>query len=163
LEAIARLDFSRGKVEYLSQMKPESVDWTPYFAPLGAQDAQHAFFRFRTDRGLREPTLSLGGKTYQRGLALHSRTELVYRLDGRWRRLEAVAGIDDSVQGKGHVRLTIRGDGQVLYDEQIAGRDAPRPVSLDVSGVRRLTILVDFGDDLDVADHLDLCEARIIK
>ena len=27
----------------------------------------------------------------------------------------------------------------------------------------RLKILVDYGGDLDVADHLDLCEARISK
>jgi hypothetical protein len=26
-----------------------------------------------------------------------------------------------------------------------------------------LAILVDYGDDLDVGDHLNLCEARIVK
>ncbi len=160
---IVRLDFSRGKVQYLSELTPEAVNWTPYFGSAGATSVQRQFFRHRTDRGLRAPSLRLGGKSYDRGLALHSRTELVYRLDGRWRLFKALAGIDDLVQGKGNVRLVLRGDDRVLWESTVTGEDDPRQLVLDVSGVKRLTILVDFGDDLDVADHLNLCEARIIK
>jgi hypothetical protein len=36
-------------------------------------------------------------------------------------------------------------------------------VDLDLQGVRRLAVLADFGQEMDVADHLDLCEARILK
>ena len=35
LNTLGRLDFSGGKVVYLSDLKPESVTWTPYF---GAAD-----------------------------------------------------------------------------------------------------------------------------
>ena len=43
------------------------------------------------------------------------------------------------------------------------GSEPAKPLDLDVSGVRRLTILVDFGENLDTADHLDLAEARLVK
>jgi hypothetical protein len=107
--------------------------------------------------------LVLGGESYEKGLALHSRTEIVYRLPEGFRRLQMVAGIDDAVRDGGNVRLTITGDGKQLWDEALSGTDKPLPIDLDVSGVRRLTILVDFGLDLDVADHLLLCDARIVK
>ena len=108
-------------------------------------------------------SLALGGRTYRKGLALHSRTRLVFRLPEGYRRLTALAGIDDRLSDQGSVRLEIVGDEKTLLSAIVSGGDAPLPVDLDVSGVRRLTILVDFANDQDVADHLDLCELRIIK
>jgi len=121
------------------------------------------FYRPRGNRGLESAELMLGGKTYRRGLALHSRSELDYRLPGEFSRLLAVAGIDDRVRPGGNVRLVIRGDGRVLFDETIRGADEPRPLEIDIAGVKRLQIVVDYGEDLDVGDHLDLCEARMVK
>jgi hypothetical protein len=121
------------------------------------------FYAPRGDRSLLSGPLQVDGIRYAKGLALHSRTTLVYRLPGRFRRLVAVAGIDDRVRPRGNVRLVIRGDDRVLLDAAVAGTDPARPLDLDVAGVRRLTILVDFGEDLDVADHLDLCEARLLQ
>ena len=34
---------------------------------------------------------------------------------------------------------------------------------MDVKGVKTMTILVDFGEDLDVGDHVDLADAKLIK
>ncbi len=75
----------------------------------------------------------------------------------------ATVGIDDRVRPRGNVRLEIEGDGRPLLDAPVTGADPPRPVDLDLTGVGRLTILVDYGEDMDVADHLDLCDARIVK
>ncbi len=107
--------------------------------------------------------MRLDGVQYERGIALHSRTVAVYRLSGPYRRFQAIAGIDDRVRPRGNVRLIISGDGRELLAKTIAGTDAPLEIDVDLTGVRRLTIEVDFGEDLDVADHLDLCEARIVK
>ncbi len=161
--SILRIDFSQGKIAYLSDLKPESADWTPYIGLAPELPARTALFGPRADRSLSGGPLELGGKVYSKGLAIHSRTELVYRLAESYSRFSAVAGIDDRVRPRGNVRLTIRGDGKVLFDAPIAGVDPPRPLDLDIRGVRRLSILVDFGEDLDVADHLDLCEARLVK
>jgi hypothetical protein len=59
--------------------------------------------------------------------------------------------------------FVIRGDDRVLLDQVIKGSDPPLEIDLDIVGVRRLAILVDFGDNQDIADHLDLCEARVVK
>ena len=51
----------------------------------------------------------------------------------------------------------------MLWEYTIDGDQPPVPVDLDVEGIRRLRILVDYGDDGDVADRLYLCEARVTK
>ena len=160
---VARIDFSQGKITYLSDLEPESVVWTPYFGTGKGQPTLSGFFAPRKDRGLDPGPLQLGGKRYRKGLALHSRTKMVYRLPGPCRRFKATVGIDDRVRPQGNVRLVIQGDERVLLETVVAGTDPPMPIDLDVTGVRRLGILVDFGGDLDVADHLDLCEARVAK
>lgn len=160
---VVHVDFSPDKIVYLSDLEPESLVWTPYFSSTSELPALARLFGPREDRGLDPGPLALDGKRYEKGLALHSRTSLVYRLPGRFRRFQAVAGIDDRVRPQGNVRLVVRGDDRVLLDSTVAGTDPPLPVDLDLSGVRRLAILVDYGADLDVADHLDLCNARIVK
>ena len=45
----------------------------------------------------------------------------------------------------------------------VTGLEPARRIEVDLTGVRRLTILVDFGDFGDVGDHLDLCDARLVK
>jgi len=163
LAEIARLDFSHGKVVYLSELEPELREWTPYFG-TGKEIAPLAeFFAPKENRGMYGGPLELDGKSYSKGLALHSRTRLVYRLPDKFRRLKAVVGIDDRVRPRGNARLTIQGDDQVLLDTILDGTTPPQAIDLDLSGVRRLTILVDFGEDLDVSDHVDLCDIRVLK
>jgi hypothetical protein len=161
--AVRRVDFSTGKLAYLSELKPERVHWTSFF-DLGKQSPALArFLGPRFDRGREEEVMKLAGKAYKKGVSLTSRTELVYKVPARSKRFMALAGIDDNVGNLGSVQLEIAGDGRKLYSGKLTGADEPVALDLDLSGVRRLTILVDFGDDLDVADHLNLCDARIVK
>jgi len=154
---LAALDFSAGKIRYLSQLEPRDVKYVPFF------DITH---EYRRDRSLDGTPLMLAGKAWSRGLAIHSKTTLRYRIAGDYTRFQAVAGIDDSVRrgGKFNVRLVIKGDGQSLFDAEIKTEDAPRPIELDVTGVRDFEIAVDFGSDmLDICDHLDLADAKLLK
>jgi hypothetical protein len=160
---IGQIDFSRGKVVFLSDLKPESVTFTPYFRAEKTLPLLAKFFALREDKNLQSGPLQLGSKQYGKGLAMHSQTKVVYRLPGRFSRFRATVGIDDAVRPRGNVRLVIYGDDRVLLEATLTGADPPRPVDLDLDGVRRITLLADFGAEMDVADHLDLCEARILK
>ena len=103
-------------------------------------------------------------KEFSKGLAVHSRTLLIYRLPGDYTRFIATAGIDPRVRDGGNVRLQISGDGKILFDGAVTGKD-PEPLELDVdiTGVHRLRILVDYGDQTDIADYLHLCNAKVTK
>jgi hypothetical protein len=153
-EEIASIDFSLGKVRYLSQLEPREVKYTPFFDQV---------WKYYKDRPRDGGMLRLGNKEYARGLWIHSRTLLKYRLNGEYRRFQAVMGIDQAVAPHGDVHVVINGDGKTLHDAEVRGTDAPQTLDLDVAGVRDLEIFVDFGGGLDIADHLDLADAKVIK
>jgi hypothetical protein len=163
LASIQRVDFSQGKITYLSDLEPEAVQWTPLIGMGRALEVATPLFTLRKDRNLGNHPLRLDGIEYSKGLALHSHTEVVYRLPADSRRFRATVGIDDGVRPLGSVVLVVRGDDTVLIDREVSGSDPPLPIDVNIEGVRRLTIIVGFGKDLDVADHLDLCQARVVK
>ncbi len=160
---LMKVNFSSGNTVWLSDLEPETMHWRPYVDSQLPQPLLTKLFQPRKDQSFSGGSLLLGGTIYPRGLAIRSRTELVYRLTADFRQFHAVLGIDDRVRAGGNVDLKLSGDERVLLSQNITGRDPPLTVDLDITGVKRLKILVDFGQELDIADHLDLCEARLIK
>jgi hypothetical protein len=163
LENVIQIDFSGGKLVYLSDLKPESAVWTPFFAAETPLPAVKRFYAPRFDRGFDSAGLRLAGVDYPKGLALHARTEIVYRLPTGFRRFVATVGIDDAARPGGKVRLVVRGDDKVLWEGEIAGDQSPKTVEAAVAGVRRLSVQVDFAGGLTAGDRLLLCNARIVK
>lgn len=161
LKDIAAID---GKIQYLSDLTPETVDWRPYFGEANISAALKEFHRPRFNGYLDGGPLRLGRQEYAKGVAMYGGSELTYRLPpGRYRRLKALAGIDDRSRPEGAVRLTIFGDDKPLYEGDVTGRDEPLPLDLDISRVSRLKVVVGFGEGQEVQDHFDLCDARILK
>lgn len=157
------LDYSAGKIRQLSQMDPIDVQYFPFW---GQGDPTTEYRRnFSGPLGILTP-ITLGGKAYPKGLAIHSKTILKYRLGGEYRRFQAMMGIDDFTGQSGHlgdVHLKITGDNKVLYEGDPKHSDPPLALNFDVTGVRDLTILVDYGANLDIGDWLDLADAKVSK
>ena len=129
-------------------------------------ETQQRLFSPRRDRVLQGSSrLRLRGREYQRGLCVHSHSVLSWALDRRYETFELTAGIDDEVAfnaAAGHaVRLVIRADDAVLFDELISAQDPPRPLRLSVSDKSTLEVEVDFGDGSSVCDWLDLADAKL--
>ncbi len=62
------------------------------------------------------------------------------------------------------VRLQIVGESVCEAVDLHAGeKKDPRPISLNVSGVRRLVLIVDSLGNFGAGDHLDLGNLRLIK
>jgi hypothetical protein len=168
-------DFSAGKLVYLSDLEPAAQQWAPLVGLPAAASLASDYGRPRRDQSafggplaIRFPpdeTADSAGheETYGKGLALRSRTQVEYRLPRGFRRFVAVAGIEPSASVSGNVRLTIQGDGRPLMETVVAGDSPPLPIELDVAGVKRLAITVDYGENLDTGDWLNLCQARIVK
>lgn len=166
LEAIESLDYSSGKLLFLSDLKPESVEWTPFFDAAKTPSAAE-FYQPRFDRALGGRPLQIGSRTFEKGVSLRSRTRISWRLPSQFRRFAATAGIDfhaDDYGGKsGDVQLVVLGDDKPLIDRRIQGGDGAVELDLDLTGVRRLTVLVDYGGNIDIGDYLDLGDARVVK
>src|SRR5262249_35126307 len=128
-----------------------------------AVPAMAEFYAPRRDEGREHQPLRLAGKEYNKGLSLYPRTTIEYRVPSGMKKFKAMAGIDEAVRETGNVRLAISADGKTLFDRTIRGRDVSVDLDLDISGAKRLSILVDYGDQFDAGDFLDLAEARMVK
>lgn len=171
---IVFLDFSLGKIVYLSDLEPGSQQWTPLLTlpPDATLAAEYGKPR-RDQSGLGGPlkirvqgmqdTAQISDRSFNKGLAIRSRSELVYRLPSGFGQFVALAGIDAASRTTGNVQLTILGDDRSLFDAEIPGDQPPREIKLDIADVKRLKIVVDFGENLDTGDWLNLCEARLLK
>ncbi len=83
LTEIRKIDFSAGKLVYLSDLKPESVNWTSFFDLANQAPSLARFMAPRFDRGREDEVMRLAGKEYKKGVSLTSRTELIYKLPAR--------------------------------------------------------------------------------
>lgn len=168
-ELFQSIDYSQSRITYLSDVEPRAVKHTPYFD----LPSQFVVNEYRRDKNFDGSRIRLGEKTYAKGLAIHSQTQLKYRLGGDYRRFQAVMGIGDEVP-VGDVEVIFRGDNKVLFKSETKAteasekgairRAAPQLVDLDVTGIIELEIFVDFGSDKrDIGDRLYLGNARLLK
>ena len=88
---------------------------------------------------------------------------MTYRLSGDFQLFQSLVGIDPALGENGHVELVVIGNGKQLHRSTITGKDQASESKIDLQGATRLTILVDFGEQLDIGDHLLLCNARLTK
>jgi len=153
---LAEICFRSNRFVYLSDFTPVEV------VQAGLFDIT---FPFRMDRSSAGGPLKLAGTIYKKGLGLHSRCSVTYELKEDFRLFVALVGIDDSTDGKGNAELRILANGKDIIKPIILTAGVkPIPLRCNIQGVRRLTILVDFGPDhLDVGDHVDLVEARLVR
>jgi hypothetical protein len=174
LDEIARADFSAGKLAYLSDIEPNKATWTPRIALPAAAGSLAAAGKPRRDQSFSGSPLSLMWKddvarsrrdvrTYNKGLALRSRTELTYLVPEGMQRFVALAGIDPESASQGNVSLQIRGDERMLWEGHVAGGAAPQEIDVQLAAARRLHLTVDYGENLDYGDRLHLIEARFTK
>jgi hypothetical protein len=147
--------FRGGKLVWLSDLDPADVKYTPFF---------NRTWEFRRDRSVLGNPLKCGDRTYERGIGAAARTEISWELGGEYALFIAEVGIDAETGKAGSAFFSVLGDGkELLARTEAAAGAAPKPVKLDLGGIRRLTLIVDFGRDAGFADHGDWLNARLIR
>jgi hypothetical protein len=173
---IESVDFSAGKLLYLGDLAPLAVRTTPLVAFPESVEIAARLTAPVIDRGffggqavLRYPHYEedrIAGwelRPHPRSIGLRSKSEVVYDIPDGFRRLQAIAGLDGTLSGRGNVHVAIHGDDRLLWEETIDGGQGPVEIDLDLAGVRRLRVVVDYGAGGDAADRIYLCEARVTK
>jgi NPCBM/NEW2 domain len=160
VKRLAKLDFSKGKLAYLSDLTPSRETVT-----LATEDDdQYArFVRYRKDANLDNGPIRVRDKQFARGITLHAGTQLVYAISGEYKEFRADLGVDDSVETESRVEVLIEGDGRELFRGQISRKDLRRPVAVEVRGVRDLRITVRTTGLLDFGAQLSLADAKVSK
>ena len=95
---------------------------------------------------------------------VQARTVVEFQLGRAYDKFAATIGIDDAVRPRGSVVFRVESGSRVLFESgTVTGRDAPRNVTIDVADIDTLTLVVDFADGIDLSDHANWCDARLIK
>lgn len=134
-----------------------------WLTDLDVTRVKQTFGKPHADTSMGNNALRVGGVGYARGLGTHADSQFHIDLKSSAVRFTAMPGIDDEVRGNSaSLRFTIIGDGQVLWRSPvlISGRQ-PKPVDLDLTGVKHLSLLVDRVDGSDFYDHADWAEAKL--
>lgn len=143
-----------GRAVYLSDRRPSGYRHLPYL---------DLPWSYRTDRNVQGGRLRSDGRLYLKGLGLHSMARLSYPLDGAYRRFDARLAVDDSTQGGGSVRYRVYVDRQKRFESDVVrGSGKPVDVSVDLTGAKRLDLIVDFADRADQLDHANWLDARLV-
>ncbi len=153
-EQVAQINMRSDRMAWLSDLKPIEVDDKPLFS-LGG---------WGRDKSWLGKPITLGRKVYEKGLGVHAPCRLVYEANGRYDTFAAVIGIDDETHRQhGDCVYKVIGDGRVFYTQRVTSKDKPRLIRVDISGIKRLTLQVEVGEDLDTGDHADWADARLIR
>ena len=160
-EALARLDYSKGKLTFLSDIELAASSWCRW--PICSSP------EFRRDRNVdKTGDIRLAGKKYEKGLAMHARTEVTFDLEGEYREFKAVAGHRRQRHPgqRGSGRCAHRGRRQGIADAtRSRSKAGPNPINLNIKDVQKLRIIVDNTPDnlLGLGSLLDLADAKVSK
>jgi hypothetical protein len=152
--AVSRVDVRSSRIAFLSDLKPTSVEEATIVTSSRP---------WQRDKNVMGKALVLGTKTFDKGIGVHARSSLTFAAGGKYDTLAAVIGIDAGTGGKGDCVFTVLGDGQPLFTKRVKGNEPPQDISVEIARVNEVTLLVEPGADLDLADHANWCEVRLIK
>jgi len=160
-EQVARLDYTKGRLEYLSDLEAFKVVEKSNLSDSPDPEKWHVF----KDTNINKTKLVVGGTGYVKGLGLVPHVELTYDLKGEYREFETVVGFDGGVEADGVVILTVKGDGKELSKITVSSKDkkTSQNVLLNVKDVQKLEITVESQSEFDTAVHLDLADAKVRK
>lgn len=118
----------------------------------------------KLDASFLSAPITLGGKSYEKGIGTFPLSEIVYSLEGRYRLFQAEVGVDGAVpEGKGSVRFKLFLDDVLVYDSGVVSSGVdPEPVELSVAGAGKMRLVVEDAGDGSSLDYADWANARLM-
>jgi hypothetical protein len=108
--------------------------------------------------------LSIGGKHYETGIGMPTRSEIEFQLKGAYQTFSALVGIDDEQNNEGGVEFALVGDGRELWHSEVLKKaNGATAVKVNVAGVQRLQLVVKNGANVNGRIHGDWVNAKLAK
>jgi hypothetical protein len=150
--------FKGGNLLYLSELAPNSVEEKPYAGGVPV------IFHWRRDQSAAGRPLSIAGKSFDKGIGVHSYSRLTYELGGQYAKFLTLVGLDASAPQSAACAWKVSVDGKEAASGIAKPNEPPKPLKLELNGAKELELLCDYGpDDDDSGDHLDWANARMIR
>ena len=154
-ETVRSVEIRGGRWTWLSALPVQAYEHTPLMSLK---------WSYQLDRNVAGGVLSIGGRKFQRGIGVHSRAKLTFRLDGKYRVFTSLCGLDDSAGKLADVTAEVVVDGEVKWKRDgIEAGEPPIRVRIDLHGARMLELTVDCGKNGDLQDRFDWADAALIR
>jgi alpha-galactosidase len=106
--------------------------------------------------------IALRGQTFSKGLGMSAPSAVIFRMAQACTTFTATVGVDDLAKGSGSVVFQVFADGDKLFDSGVVtGTSDPVPVSVDVTGRRRLRLQVTNAGDGAALDRASWGDAKL--
>ncbi len=150
-------------VKVVTTLPPDLV----YLSQLKWESATSGFGGVGKDRSVDGKPIRIHGTAYTHGLGTHATSEIVYdleKLGRRYARFQCDAGIDNEISAMGSVAFQVYADDEKRFDSGVikAGEKAQK-IDVDISGAKRLRLVVTDGGDGINSDHADWADARLTR
>ncbi len=160
LEQLCALRPWSEQVVYLSDLPERGYRHYPYL---------NLKWAYASDRSVLGGHLRWNDAVFTKGLCMHSKSRVAFKLDAEYRRFDAQLAIDQAAQRNGSVVFQVflaneAGKWAPAFESPtVRGGDPLRSVSIDVSEAHAMLLVVDYADHGDVWDHACWLSARLSK
>jgi hypothetical protein len=101
-------------------------------------------------------TLTIGGRTYAKGLGVHAYSDLLFYNGEHCSSLTSDVGVDDEKTGGGKVVFQVWADGRELADSgPVTWQDGPKTLTANIGNTEFVHLIVTNSDDGPDNDHAD--------
>ncbi|MGW6558554.1 MGH1-like glycoside hydrolase domain-containing protein [Streptomyces hydrogenans] len=106
--------------------------------------------------------LTIGGRTFAKGLGMHADGEVVVYTGGRCSTFTSTVGVDDETGDGGSVTFEVRADGKrTAATGTVRGTEPARELTADVTGAQFVSLVVGDAGDGKNSDHADWADATL--
>ncbi len=164
-EHFVRLDIDSDSIAYLSAMEPTEVRQQAQFT-VERQWQRNLSVEGNPIRLLVSASDSKEStqiQKFENGIGTSSFSRIVFENTNEFSRFRTTAGIDAETSGRGDCVMRVEGDGITLWSQRIRGSDPAVEVDVDIKGISQVALIVDTGEQFDLADHADWARARFVK
>jgi hypothetical protein len=149
------VDLFHGRAVFLSDLKPKNYTHTPFFGMS---------WPLVSDGSVNGAALQLGEDYFDKGLGMHSGSQVIYGLGGKYEWFESLVGVAGGARGKATFRVLVDGKPQDMGDKkEWTGNDPPVFVRVPVRNAKLLTLEAGYGSGGNVQGHVNWVNARLIK
>ena len=154
-DRVVAVEVIGGRWEWLTDHRPISYEQASMLGPG---------WEYLPGRSVLNAPILVAGESYERGIGVHSRSNLVFELGGDYREFVTSFGMDDDSGPLADVTVVILVDGQRRFEKTHVRRGSLiGPIRVDVSHAGRIELIVEYGDNGDMQDRFDWVEPGLIR
>jgi len=134
-----------------------------YLSDLMPKTHEQQWGQPHMDRSMDGNSLTVNGFIYSKGIGTHAYSTTEYIIDGRYRSLEGMVGLDDEQNRGNKIEAWIYADNKLIYRSGImVGWVKPHYFHLDISGKKELKLVITDGGDGINCDHGDWLNIKVL-